>query len=377
MSTLLLARARGRRGFTLIEILIAVLVLALGLLGLGAVFPVVVRQQRQASDTVKGITALRSAEAFILSHGRGMLRDEVPSSNDLGWLNEPSGIAAPWTRGAVGRAQARGWDIWLADVDSVSTDPTGGSAQPELGRKGWSLPTTRWERPNYDEVTGELRIRPRTGNGPLRVVIPVAQRLFPAPDTAGQQPEYVWDFVGRRVVGGAWGSQSVQLAVFVRRIDSGIQVPPGRTLSDVLQGRRMPPMARPVRPVASRPVAGSDKYGTGAPTFNGVGDYSTIMTAEFVFSGPSRITIQDSTPEQRRALRQVGQKLVDSRGNVYTVVRLEDRGTDLNDSVYIDGVVSSAEMTQSQTPVGGVSRPFNIAFTPQIPAAVSVVTIKR
>ena len=50
------------RGFTLIEVLIGVLVLSLALLGLGALFPVVLREQRIARETVLGVSVQRSAE---------------------------------------------------------------------------------------------------------------------------------------------------------------------------------------------------------------------------------------------------------------------------------------------------------------------------
>ena len=49
------------RAFTLVEVLMAVLILAIGLLGLGAVLPMVVRQQRDSADGTFGLIAMRSA----------------------------------------------------------------------------------------------------------------------------------------------------------------------------------------------------------------------------------------------------------------------------------------------------------------------------
>ncbi len=57
--------------FSLIEVLIAVVVLAIGLLGLGMVFPVVVRQQRGAQDSILGFSAAESAAAQLLQRGDG------------------------------------------------------------------------------------------------------------------------------------------------------------------------------------------------------------------------------------------------------------------------------------------------------------------
>jgi len=338
---------------------------------------------------VQGITALRSAEAFILSHGRGMVRTAPAQSGDLGWLNEASDVPAPWTITGESQAMgaARGWDIWLADVKGGPQIDEPGTG-PGANRRGWSLPTGKWEAPEYIVDAGKkdalLAIAPVeiSVNPTVDVQIPIRQRLFPVPDSSGNQPAYVWDFVGRRIINGVWKSQSVQLAIFVRRIDTGIQVPPGKTLTDLLLRRRQQIGQKPIWPVGAQPATAGAL--AGAPTLNGTGDYSAIFTQNFIFSEASRITIPDlkGQPNEeavRRAFRQIGQKLVDSRGNVYTVTRLDERRalTDWNDSVFIDAVVSTAEIAQSQKAVGSESNPFNIAFSPQIPAAVSVLTIPR
>ena len=62
-------KSSGRvRAFTLLEVLIGVLVLALALLALAAVFPVVVRTQRIARDTVVGTGVLNAAETMLRNH---------------------------------------------------------------------------------------------------------------------------------------------------------------------------------------------------------------------------------------------------------------------------------------------------------------------
>ena len=58
---------KTHRAFTLIEVLIAILILALGLLGLGAVFPVVITQQRNANAVVEGESVASMAESIVRS----------------------------------------------------------------------------------------------------------------------------------------------------------------------------------------------------------------------------------------------------------------------------------------------------------------------
>jgi Tfp pilus assembly protein PilV len=62
-------RTRALAAFSLIEVLISVLVLALGLLGLGAMFPVIIRQQRQATDATLGTMAANAARLELENNG--------------------------------------------------------------------------------------------------------------------------------------------------------------------------------------------------------------------------------------------------------------------------------------------------------------------
>lgn len=56
---------RRSRGFTLIEVLMAAFVLAIGVLGLTALFAGAARQQQLSSQTTRSVSAARSADAFI------------------------------------------------------------------------------------------------------------------------------------------------------------------------------------------------------------------------------------------------------------------------------------------------------------------------
>jgi len=58
-------RHRRPDGFTLMEVLIATIILALGLLGLAAVFPVVITQQKEATDASMALSAGESGEALL------------------------------------------------------------------------------------------------------------------------------------------------------------------------------------------------------------------------------------------------------------------------------------------------------------------------
>ncbi len=80
-------RGRGVRAFSLIEVLIATVILALGLIGVGAIFPVVITQQRDANDLSSAVSLGESVEA-LLSERLGRFEASLAALEKSNNLNE-------------------------------------------------------------------------------------------------------------------------------------------------------------------------------------------------------------------------------------------------------------------------------------------------
>ncbi|MFI4881737.1 MAG: hypothetical protein ACIAQU_04040 [Phycisphaerales bacterium JB064] len=312
------AKARERRrvravaAFTLIEVLMSIFVLALGLLGLGALIPGIIREQRVASDRTLGIVVANDAKAYL--NARADLRRLVLPP-------KPGTGLGP----ATGREYGLG--VWLRDDE-------------------WSE-TYLWDLNSIDagdfEGMGSMIIGGRVDAiDPVRV--PLADRLYPSPSSGLDAPQFVWDFVARRLpptesegfalladssvalptgVPEQWRS-AVEIAVFVRRVDTGIRVPAG----DTAFGRMLRSEVLPV-----------GLESTGLPTGTGADTsqnqiYAPPMTLAAEFDGTRRTVLtlsgDDSSSgnepgssvaigERLLMAAQVGQQLVDNLGNVYTV----------------------------------------------------------
>ncbi len=341
-------RHERRAGFTLIEVLIAVLILAIGLLALGAVVPVVVRQQRNAQDAIVSVDMARGAA------------DTLRTRVDLNRLTLP------------GTNTPAGFGVWLKDA---TWSPSTGTPKE---RNLWMLLGSDELDPDDGDYSFDV-----AGNSSQDSEIRVADRLWPTP-TSGRTPQFVWDFIGRRVEKSPHDlAEKLQLAIFVRRIDLNIRPTTPFTLLQVLTNNlgkspEVPQQARR-KPVAVSPL-------NGQPTLNGTGKYARIMTMEAQFGDAKRDILKlkeyggsptKPVPVQQNVLKyaqQIGQKFVDNFGNVYTVTEINPEGVDK--SVRITPVVPVWIPAQDQSKKPSDERTLRqVVFTPQVPASVEVVTL--
>ena len=371
-------RAWAGVGFSLIEVLISIFVLALGLLGIAAVFPAVVRQQRQATDTVQGISIQRSVEQFLGSHEKLRERNVTNAGGLIsqGETSTPLGL--------------RGWSVLSGDT---TFSPTG----------RWTLANTvAGDLPvnsgvGLNPTTGAMYLG-RTGTGLSVVEIPLADRLVPRPYSTGVEPRFVWDFVARRVPSGqtppagnrndpnsnelrvrAFDDDSVQVAIFVRRIDTGVRVPRGRTLSEVLLGAQGMQANERRLPVTVDAV--------GLPTFDGRvqtgGGYSPIRQMRYTLvpneavQGRYRTDLIVASPTPVAAgqyFNQIGQRFVDDLCIVHELVEIiPDLCANDQPALRIDPPLSADLLGGRVVPVEQLT----MLYTPQIPASVSVTVVKR
>ena len=316
----------ANRGFSLLEVLIGVLVLALALLGLAALFPVVLRDQREARDGILGVSAQRAAEAYLTTQ---LVLN--PGTGTTGWRAYANRVAT--------RTDNHKWEVTLSGNDTVSL---------------------------YRGGDGQMRMLGNT------VTIPVIDRVWPGvtttPGSAPQmQPQLVWDIAvcaATRQVTQAGGQATrvvpLRVAIFTRRVDPQIRVPAGSSVAALLRSRAVVPVA-----------VDAD----GLPVLSGLGTYSPVLYADVQSvqqsrpNGPLDTLVLANASNSQNGIRlatQIGQKLVEnSTGAVYTVVEAT------GNRVRVEPAVNAQSVDDAN------NGDLQVAYTAQIPVAVSVIEIRR
>lgn len=346
------------RGFSLVEVLIAVVVLALGVLGLAAIFPAVIAQQRNAQSETLGSVVSSTAKIMLQRQtstlGWDRLDRDVTLSSNGNCLNAKlDGLWGVFDWG--GNEQPLNPRVLNTYRDTGALLFGGGYECTSGG--GMPLPTSI---PFFPD---------NTNPDPLFA----HERLLPEP-FSGPDPQFVWDFVPRKV-GSGGGRTTLQVAVFVRRIDANIRVPAGKKLAQLFytDDDQVPPAAFPV----AVEVGGTRD---GMPSNNGKGKYAVPrnMSAQTkqadVVSGKVKIVnLKGNDANQIRLASQPGQKLVDNLGVVRTVVKAI-----ADSSGKVTGVEVSPALDAGETPnmfaTSEAARLLQVVYTPQVPVDVVIFT---
>ncbi len=363
---------QAARAFTLIEVLIAILILALGLLGLGAVFPVVITQQRNANAVVEGESVASMAESIVRS------ATEVVDFSE--WFNPISTNKFGYNGTAPTAPITYEWVVGpLAPYDTYPNPPgfEGGLMGSQTGN--WFVDLDNL--PNMSDPDE------------FDQVLTVADRLFPQP-FSGQDPKYVWDIVARRQP----GSNRPQLAIFIRLIDQRIRVPVDAKLSDVLVSGYQ--VDDPVLPVAL-------DLNTGYPAV----DTGLAADTNLVYAAPQSLQVQVAKDHLDWLIiedvnmfidksvafaTQPGQKLLDNTGTVRTVLG-PARGPDVQLAgnarvIRVDPPFQPSHAVDVISAYGAANNDLGngpdlederaswvrqIVFTPRTPLAIRLVTLEE
>lgn len=370
--------APARRAFTLVEVLVGILILGLGLLGLGAIYPAVAIQQRGASDAVEGQAAADAAEAFFKGNGWLNRRSAQPAT-----LTDPR-IVQGWDAAllANGGGKGRGWRS-IEDDGSSNFDPRLISLDGSTGDITIGAPGAQAGYDFPDNATDNL------------LVISARDRLMPRVSNASVTPfgdaRFVWDAAARRVDRTSplrlpatnrtireKLQDVVQVAVFVRRLDPGIRnregvqyVPVAQTEDGLASldgvgtgGPADGANYAPIRLMELVPSADAFPQGTGIP--------ANAMIRYVHLSDSAPVSVGMTADSVDTAIGQVGQKFALADGTVVTVLSVQRDARLQRNVLRIDPEVPNWAFNIRPNEPEGIPA----LFTAQPPVAVRVFTLR-
>ncbi len=212
---------KQRRGFSLIELLLAIFILGIGVIGIAALFPAGIVQQRQSVDNVVAPMVAQNALAIIRSKVR---QEDFGRFEDFSPLPLTAYLRAPrfsidgdwpWLRPGVLLEDEFGTDDvderGMIDIFSAQWTTTSGDAATEFPA-------------GYDDFNGtpsspSLHGIPYNLSQPRAAYITRQERYYPLVSqfdatTTQPQPQFYWDCMFRRFNG------RIFVAIFVYRVNA-------------------------------------------------------------------------------------------------------------------------------------------------------------
>ncbi|MHC5023841.1 MAG: type IV pilus modification PilV family protein [Planctomycetota bacterium] len=254
---------KARKGFSLIEVLLAVFILGIGIISIAALFPAGIAQQQQSYDDIMGPLVAQNAMSILRSKLQpedfGSFQDPIFNDNGNGLLDSPRPTLAgdwPWLRPS----------LVFEDLPATFVDEAGAiDIFSNIFEYNSSLDSATEFPDGYEDLDGDgptpqplfgipYVLPPLSNEQPL-ILVTRNERYYPMPgsdelfadDTPvpTYRPQFYWDCMFRRFQG------RIQVAVFVYRIAG-----PGGTTSRVsLPDGRAVPYATPPNPANSeRPL---------------------------------------------------------------------------------------------------------------------------